>query len=132
MCKGLIPCNKQSGQDCKECYKYGKKVLSPEDSFQPINGKLCDCIIQCDGFYIIVEIKNGKVTSGEAKDTIKQLNICETKLKQKCGRNLQCYKVLLYESFDIPQAKRKRIEKLLKEEHVEYYSIKNLRRKKIC
>lgn len=132
MCKKLLPCNKQSGQDCKECYKYWKKVLSPEASFQPIKGKLCDCIIQCDGSYIIVEIKNCKVTSGEAKDVIEQLKNCEDGLRGKCGANSQYSKVLLYEKFDIPPAKSEQIKSLLKKERIEYYSIKNLKGKKIC
>lgn len=135
MCNALKPCIKNSNQDCKECFEYSKnvkKVFSPEDSFN-FNGKLCDCIIECNGCYILVEIKTGKVNSEKADDIIEQLKNCQELLLKVCGKATKCYKVLIYERFNIqPPTKLKRYKDRFKAEKIDYYWLKNLRNKKLC
>lgn len=127
MCKALKLCQKGSGQDCEECFSYGSKVFSPEDSFSGFSGKLCDCILKCEGFYLLVEIKDGKLNMHEVKDAIEQLKNCEKQLKKLCGDASSCYKVLLFSVYDVPPSKNELAKKKLNAEGVHIKSLKTVR-----
>lgn len=126
MCKALKPCQKSSGQDCGDCFTYDVKVFSPEDSFN-FNGKLCDCILECDGLYLLVEIKKGRLNIHEVKDAIEQLNNCETQLKIVCGGLANCSKVLLFDVYAVPPAKKDMAERLLRKHDVKTKTMKNVK-----
>lgn len=134
MCNGLIKCRKnQSSDDCVECYEYTKKsVYSAQSSFGGNRGiKLCDCIIDCNGFYIAVEHKGGKLNQKEVNRSINQLLNCERNLKNVCG-TARVYRVLLYGSMDIPPTKQELIKKKLRKHGVKHLPLETLRGKEIC
>lgn len=136
MCSKLKECI--SG-DCDECSRYtSKKVYSPEQSF-PINQaiQLCDCIIECNGFYAVVEHKTGKLNSEKLRDAVNQLNNCESELKKICS-NVEVMKILLYKSIDVPHSKHKIKIDMLEDHGIKCFYIwsinkaKKKKKKEIC
>lgn len=136
MCEKLKECiEEQEPDDCGRCRKYtqdSRKVYSAQLSFgRKQNIQLCDCIIQCDGFYIVLEYKGGRLNSEKIKDAINQLNNCEINLKNMCG-SLKVFKALIYKEIDIPVSNRQNKLAKLRNESIEIICVKTYRGEEIC
>ena len=87
-----------------------KNIFKPEKGFLNkqleqellgLNYKICDCIIECqNGKIVVVEILCGRLTYGEFKDKIIQLENC-IKILKSIGLSSQIINVyLVYKSLD--------------------------------
>lgn len=133
----LIPCQKNSNDDCKECFKFKGKnatVFSANHSLKknptdPVS--MCDCIVFCykQNVYFCVEVTDGKLNFEQANTKLKQVESCYMHLKSLF--NQDCIKMIVHGGISVkPPGLMQRIQKESNERNIFLVEGKNM--KKLC